>query len=180
MCKSSTAMTPKEMHEKTNAGTEIPDLQIVGNRSDCIKPGSEIKMLPIQWNLTMVLAKSKGVEMLCPMFIQNLATESKEFDKSNEELFKEIIEKITKINDREVQLLDREHEEFMKYLNKSSHGRVLNFPQRDPLLPNRRRSSANRKSVSGKNDPVLKWLCFIKGKRVEIIIIFNSNPTRVF
>ena len=171
MCKSSTAMTPKEMHEKTNAGTEnnaLPDLQIVGNRSDCIKPGSEIKMLPIQWNLTMVLAKSKGVEMLCPMFIQNLATESKEFDKSNEELFKEIIEKITKINDREVQLLDREHEEFMKYLNKSSHGRVLNFPQRDPLLPNRRRSSANRKSVSGKNDPVLKWLCFIKGERFNL------------
>ena len=50
-------------------------------------------MLPIQWNLTMVLAKSQAVELLCPMFIQNLGSDSKDLDKSNEDLYKEIIGK---------------------------------------------------------------------------------------
>ena len=136
----------------------------MGNRSDCIKSGSEIKMLPIQWNLTMVLAKSQAVELLCPMFIQNLGSDSKDLDKSNEDLYKEIIDKIKTVNDRQVELLDNDHEEFMKYLNKS-HGRVMKFPRRDPLLPSRRRSSANARSGSrsGKSDQTLKWLCFIKG-----------------
>ena len=72
MCKSPTAMTPKEMLEKNNANGNMPDLHVVDTSAEGEKPGSEIKMLPIQWNLTMVLAKSQGVEILCPMFIQNL------------------------------------------------------------------------------------------------------------
>ena len=44
---------------------------------------SGIEILPIQWNLTMVLSKSQPVELLFPMFIQNLnnSKDEKECDK---------------------------------------------------------------------------------------------------
>ena len=91
-------------------------------------------------------------------------SDNKELDKSNEGLYKEILEKIARVNDREVELLDKDHEEFLKFLNKSQNGRVLKFPQRDPLLPSRRRSSANRRGSSARQgESSLKWSCFIKG-----------------
>ena len=91
-------------------------------------------------------------------------SDNKELDKSNEGLYKEILEKIARVNDREVELLDKDHEDFLKFLNKSQNGRVLKFPQRDPLLPSRRRSSANRRGSSARQgESSLKWSCFIKG-----------------
>ena len=59
--------------------------------------------MPIQWNLTKVLSKCQPVELLLPMFIQNL--NSDQHDKSNEDLYKEIIEKIEKQHDRHITLL---------------------------------------------------------------------------
>ena len=126
----------------------IPDLQPVNNPNaepNSKHPGcsSGIEVLPIQWNLTMVLSKSQPVELLFPMFIQNLnnSKDDKDCDKGNEDLYKEVIEKISKLHDREITLLQSDHEEFMSYLNKTGKGRKLKFPVKDPPLIRRSLSS---------------------------------------
>ena len=77
---------PQELTvEKGNLS--IPDLQPVSNPNVEQTSGhgssSGIEILPIQWNLTMVLSKSQPVELLFPMFIQNLnnSKDEKECDK---------------------------------------------------------------------------------------------------
>ena len=128
----------------------IPDLQPVNNPNveNSSKHGSSsgIEVLPIQWNLTMVLSKSQPVELLFPMFIQNLNNnkDDKECDKGNEDLFKEVVDKISKLHDREISLLQSDHEEFLNYLNKTAKGRKLKFPVKDPPLIRRSLSSKVR------------------------------------
>ena len=68
MCQKLDALSPKEIADK--AQHWIPDLQRVPEEAP--KLGSDIQVMPVQWNLTMVLSKSQPVELLCPMFIQNL------------------------------------------------------------------------------------------------------------
>ena len=137
---------PQELISDKN-DSNIPDLQPVSNPNvdPTVKHGSSsgIEVLPIQWNLTMVLSKSQPVELLFPMFIQNLnnGKDDKDCDKGNEDLYKEVIEKISKLHDREINLLQSDHEDFMNYLNKSSKGRKLKFPVKDPPLIRRSLSS---------------------------------------
>ena len=61
--------------------------------------------------------------------------------KGNEDLYKEVIDKISKLHDREINLLQSDHEEFMNYLNKTGKGRKLKFPIKDPPLMRRSLSS---------------------------------------
>ena len=71
----------------------------------------------------------------------NNSKDDKDCDKGNEDLYKEVIEKISKLHDREITLLQSDHEEFMSYLNKTGKGRKLKFPVKDPPLIRRSLSS---------------------------------------
>ena len=107
----------------------------------------------------MVLSKSQPVELLFPMFIQNLTSDHGQSDKGNEDFYKEVIDKIDKQHDREISLLSSDHEDFMTFLNKSGKNRKLKFPVKDPPAFSRR--SLNSKAMQQK-DHSIKWLCFVK------------------
>ena len=161
MCQKLDALSPKEMADK--AQHWIPDLQRVPEEAP--KLGSDIQVMPVQWNLTMVLSKSQPVELLCPMFIQNLNSDSSAYDKSNEDLYREILEKIAKLHDREVTLLETDHEEFTNYLAKCKD-RKLKFPAKDPPL--RSRMSLSRRLPTKSS---IKWVCFIKGMGISKTLV---------
>lgn len=120
---------------------------------------SGVEILPIQWNLTTVLSKSQPVELLLPMFIQNLAFDSgKEHpDRSNEDLYKELIENIAKLHDQQINLLESDHFHFTQFLVKTGKCRKLKFPVKEPLLIPRR--SVSSRMICNHS---IKWICFIK------------------
>lgn len=169
MCQKTEALSPSEMAAKINQQQQrfqMPDLQRVNESEEMPKLGSDIQVMPVQWNLTMVLSKSQPVELLCPMFIQNLnsqsgsAESSSHYDKSNEDLYREILEKIANLHDREVNLLESDHEEFTNYLAKVGKDRKLKFPSKDHMQPLRPRMSLSKRWSKAES---IKWVCFVKG-----------------
>ena len=148
MCQKKETLAPKDLKEI------VPEEKL-----------KNVEILPIQWNLTKVLAKSQPVELLFPMFIQNLSCDSSS-NKSNEDLYKEVIERIGKLHDREINLLDSDHEEFTEFLSKAK-SRQLKFPQKEPPF-------ATRRSISSKfllSNSSTKWLCFIKAVSLSRTIV---------
>ena len=166
MCQKTEALSPSEMAAKISQQQQrfqMPDLQRVNESDEVPKLGSDIQVMPVQWNLTMVLSKSQPVELLCPMFIQNLnsqsvADSSSHYDKSNEDLYREILEKIANLHDREVNLLESDHEEFTNYLAKVGKDRKLKFPTKEDKL--RPRMSLSKRWSKAES---IKWVCFVKG-----------------
>lgn len=123
---------------------------------------AKVTIIPVQWNLSLVLSKSQPVELLFPMLIQNLASDSCQ-NQGNEELFKEILEKVAKLHDREITLIDNDHAEFQKFLNTTNEQRTMKIP----IMHSRsRRSSRSASSAfdtnagaAGRN---IKFACFVK------------------
>ena len=82
-------------------------------------------------------------------------SDSSSYDRSNEDLYREILEKIAKLHDREVTLLETDHEEFTNYLAKCKD-RKLKFPAKDPPL--RSRMSLSRRLPTKSS---IKWVILV-------------------